>query len=563
LSQTPQQLQSSRRVHHSTAFSSSGRIISEFCAREKKVPRCNKFPFSSIFSGWIDEKSLRPFAEFRDEMKQKGKPRDQFMQAMNDIESFIDNPDGFSALFEPKTPIQKKKASPKPKKSQDIELDFDSLKSDSSVPSSPSIAKTPVATAAAPKRSTSVRSTEKPKVAEKTPKIAEKTPKIAEKTPKVAEKTPKVPAVKRKATRESEPEEEAAPVEAPEPKKPRKTSQVPLASPQRQDSIPEVAKLTKIKSPRAAAPIEPSNTVFGFIGLGIIGQNVLNNMLESGHDVVIWNRTLSRCDEFVNRFGSQCSSVLTPKEVFEQAQITFVCVSDSDAVKETICDGERGVIAADSQSLDKGLVMLSSIDCETSRDISKALMMTGSVRYLEAQVQGSRKQAKEGSLLIIASGDQSLFNDCKSCFRAIAKDARYLGEENEAAVKMNLVLQTVAGVQLAAVSEALALADTFELQLRDILEIIGISNLKSEFIMEKGHVIVKEQFDDTSCKVDTMQKDLKMAIEFGDSLQQPLPIATASNEIFKAAKRLGFGQNDVASIYFASNLKNCVEPNGI
>lgn len=466
------------------------------------------------------------------------------MQAMNDIESFIDNPDGFSALFEPKTPIQKKKASPKPKKSQDIELDFDSLKSDSSVPSSPSVAKTP--TAVVPKRSTSVRSTEKPKV---------------------AEKTPKVPAVKRKATRESEPEEGATvvPVEAslPPVKKPRKTSQVPIASPQRQDSVPEQAKATKIKSPRAAAPIEPSSTVFGFIGLGIIGRNVLTKLLESGHDVVIWNRTLSRCDEFVNRYGSQCSSVLTPKDVFEQAQITFVCVSDSDAVKETICDGERGVIAADNQSLEKGLVMLSSIDCGTSRDISTALMMKGPVRYLEAQLQGSRKQAKEGSLIIIASGDQSLFNDCKSCFRAIAKDTRYLGEENEAAVKMNLVLQTVAGVQLAAVSEALALADTFELQLRDILEIIGISNLNSEFIMEKGDVIIKEQFTDTSMKIDTMQKDLKMAIEFGDSLQQPLPIATASNEIFKAAKRLGLGQDDVSSLFIASNFKSYTDSNGI
>lgn len=502
-----------------------------------------------IFSGWIEEKSLRPFAEFRDEMKSKGKPKDQFMQAMNDIESFIDNPDGFSALFEPKTPIQKKKASPKPKKSQDLELDFDSLKSDSSVPSSPSVAKTPTA-AAAPKRSTSVRSTEKPKV---------------------AEKTPKVPAVKRKATRESEPEEgAAAPVEAslPPVKKPRKTSQVPIASPQRKDSVPEVAKVTKMKSPRAAAPVEPSSTVFGFIGLGIIGRNILTKLLESGHDVVIWNRTMSRCDEFVNRFGSQCSSVMTPKDVFEQAQITFVCVSDSDAVKETICDGERGVIAADNQSLEKGLVMLSSIDCGTSRDISTALMMKGPVRYLEAQVQGSRKQAKEGSLIIIASGDQSLFNDCKSCFRAMAKDTRYLGEENEAAVKMNLVLQTVAGVQLAALTEALALADTFELQLRDILEIIGISNLNSEFIMEKGEVIIKDQFQDTSMKVDTMQKDLKMAIEFGDSLQQPLPIATASNEIFKATKRLGLGHNDVASIYIASNMNsgsnvNYTDSNGI
>lgn len=474
----------------------------------------------------------------------KGKPKDQFQQAMNDIDSFIDNPDGFSALFEPKTPIQKKKSSPKPKK-VDPELDFDSLKSDSSVPSSPNVA-TPKA---APKRSISVRSTEKPKV---------------------AEKTPKVPAVKRKATRESEPDDAIDGESLPPVKKPRKASQTPVASPQRQESHSEptsrrsaVAEATKIKSPRNV--VEASSTVFGFIGLGIMGKTILHNLLESGHDVVINNRTMLKCDEFVTRYGSLCATASSPKEVFEQAQITFVCVSDSDAVKEVICDGAHGIIAADNQSIDKGLVMLSSIDCETSRDIHSALIMSQPVRYLEAQMQGSRHQAKDAGLNIIAAGDRSLYEDCKSCFGAIAKNCRYLGEENEAAIKMNLVLQTIAGVQLAAVSEGLALADSFELQLRDILEIIGISNLNSEFIMEKGEVIIKEQFRDTSMKIDTMQKDLKMAIDFGDSLEQPLPLTTAANEIFKLTKRLGLGQDDVASIYLASTLapKNTYEANGI
>lgn len=503
--------------------------------------------FSYICSAWIEEKSLRPYMEFRDEMKSKGKPKDLFTQAMNDIESFIENPAVFSALFEPKPTAQKKKASPKPKK-QDPELDFDSLKSDSSVPSSPNVSKTPLSTpTAAPKRSSSIRSTEKPRV---------------------AEKTPKVPAVKRKATRESEPEEGVEQEVAPTPtKKPRKTSQAPASSPQRSDSIPEstrrsgIAEVARMRSPRATN--EVPRTVIGFIGLGILGSKILHNFLKAGHDVVIWNRTTSRCDDFVHDYGSQCNAAFSPKEVFENAQITFVCVSDAYAVKETICDGERGVIAAENQSLDKGLVMLSSIDVGTSNDIHSAMLMKGPVRYLEAQVQGSRNQATDGSLIIVAAGDQSLFDDCKSCFKAIAKDTHYLGEEIGAAVKMNLVLQTVAGVQLSAVSEAFALADGFDLQLRDILEIIGISNLNSEFIMEKGEMIIKEKFRDPSMKLNTMQKDLKMAIEFGDASEQPLPLATTSNEIFKSAKRWGLGEGDVSSIYLALNFTGQQQANGI
>jgi 3-hydroxyisobutyrate dehydrogenase len=504
------------------------------------------FFFGSNNYGWIEEKSLRPFDEYREEMKSKGKPKEQFMQAMNDIESFIENPENFSALFEPKPVVQKKKASPKPKK-QDIELDFDSLKSDSSVPSSPNIAK---ATATTPqqvqKRSSSIRSVEKTKS---------------------IEKPSKVPAEKRKATREYDQSEDLEPLNDETPsKKPRKSSQNPSTSPQRKEPAPELSRIAlfedvKQNSPRE--PMEASRTVFGFIGLGILGRNILDRLLKSGHDVVIWNRNNTVCHGFVENYGSQCNAAMSPKDVFEQAQITFVCVADCDAVKETICDGDRGIIAADNQSLDKGLVMLSSIDCETSRDINNALMMKGPVRYLEAQIQGSRNQATSGSLIVIAAGDKTLYHDCESCFKSMAKDSHYLGDEIGAAVKMNLVLQTMAGVQLAAVAEAFALADSFELQLRDILEIIGISNLNSEFIMEKGDVIIKDQFRDPAMKVNTMQKDLKMAIEFGDEQEQPLPLATSANEIFKSAKRLGFGQEDVASIYIALSLKYGTEANGI
>lgn len=417
-------------------------------------------------------------------MKAKGKPKELFQQAVNDIESFMENPDLFSALFETKI-IPKKKASPKPKASQNTEFDFDSLRSESSS-SSPSITKpaTPVSTPAssAPKRSTSVKSNEKPKI---------------------AEKTPKVPPSKRKVTRESDPEEDQNVVATPPAKKSRLSNQNSVTA----------ATVDAVKSP---STFDSSSTIFGFIGLGIMGSNILNNILESGHECVVWNRTSSRCEEFVERFGSICSSALSPKDVFEQAHITFVCVSDSDAVKETLF-GIGGVLTADSNHIEKGLVMLSSIDCETSRDISGAIALKGPVRYLEAQLQGSKNQAVDGSLIVIASGDKSLYDDCKTCFKSIAQQTYYLGEDNESAIKMNLVLQTIAGVQLAALSEAFALADNFDLQLNDILEIIGISNLNSNFISEKGEVIIKEKFRDVSMKVDTMQKDLKMAIDFGDS----------------------------------------------
>lgn len=485
---------------------------------------------------------MKPYHEFKEEYKAKGKPKDQFQQAINDIESFIENPENFSALFEPKTPIQKKKSTPKPKAKQDIEADFDSLKSDSSVPSSPSVSKTSL-----------IAVTTQP-----APKSAEVKAK-PEKVPKEG---------KRKPTRESDNllhedmDIEPATAAQPQAKKPRKSSQAPMSSPKPANEPSEsprrsivTAEASKVlKSP--ARTVEPSANVYGLIGVGIMGSSILENLLASGHEVVIYNRTQSKCDQFI---ASKCTIASSPREVFEQAFITFVCVADCYAVKEVVCDGERGIIAAECNGIEKGLVMLSSLDCETSRDIHGTVLIKD-CRYLEAQIQGSKTEVKQASAIVVTAGEKSLYDECKSCFDSFSKQTYYFGEEPETAVKMNLVLQSMAGVQLAALTEALTLADSLGLQLRDILEIISLSNLSSDFITDKGVVVVEEKFRESTKKVDTMTNDLKMALEFGDSLAQPLPLVAASKEIFKSAKRLGFGEQDCTAAYFALNHnKYCYE----
>lgn len=72
------------------------------------------------------------------------------------------------------------------------------------------------------------------------------------------------------------------------------------------------------------------------------------------------------------------------------------------------------------------------------------------------KIQGSRNQAEEGTLIILAAGEQTLFEECQTCFEAMGKNSFYLGDVGNAS-KMNLILQMLAGVSVAAVAEALSL----------------------------------------------------------------------------------------------------------
>lgn len=102
---------------------------------------------------------------------------------------------------------------------------------------------------------------------------------------------------------------------------------------------------------------------------------------------------------------------------------------------------------------------MTGLDGDTSQDIADAIVSKGG-RYLEAQMQGSRIQAEEGTLIILAAGDRTLFDECQSCFKAMGKSSFFLGDVGNAS-KMYLVLQLFTGVTLAGLAETLALGKLY------------------------------------------------------------------------------------------------------
>lgn len=133
---------------------------------------------------------------------------------------------------------------------------------------------------------------------------------------------------------------------------------------------------------------------------------------------------------------------------------------------------------------EKGYVEMTGIDAETSQDISEAINAKGG-RFLEAQVQGSKVQAEEGTLVILAAGDRTLFDDCQTCFEAMGKNSFYFGEIGNAS-KMNLVLQLITGVTIAGLAEGMALADRIGLHQKDVMEVLELTSLACPAMLEKG-----------------------------------------------------------------------------
>jgi len=286
--------------------------------------------------------------------------------------------------------------------------------------------------------------------------------------------------------------------------------------------------------------IQPSKLNFGFLGLGIMGSGMVKNLLNSGHTVTVWNRTTEKVRDFLEAGAKEA---LTPSDVIAESDITFSCVSDPQAAKDLVF-GNCGVLQEINTT--KGYVEMTGIDSDTSQDIAEAISLKGG-RYLEAQIQGSKSQAQDGTLVILVAGDRSLFDDCQSCFQAMGKNSFYLGEVGNAS-KMNLVLQTMVGVTLAGLAEGMALADRAGLQQKDVMEVLELTGLACPTLLGKGKAIIDGGFP-THQPLQHMQKDLKLSLNMGDQLEQPLPLTASANEVFKHAKRLGYGEHDVSAVY--------------
>lgn len=498
--------------------------VKKAATKNKNGPQFCVFFFGSKNYGWIEQLNCKPYLDFKDELIKSCKTA-TFKEAVAEIEA---------AINDPENNIVEKTA----EQSNGSDDDFDKLRDNDEIIES--VSPVVVINSPAPKRNSSVK-----------------------------KKTPSVKKLKSILNKSSADVDASPPTTTPNRRK-RKLSNDRVSainsdfvdynsltvSPPKKNYLLDRPVAQHIEAKIADIDVEtvtptlknkniiPSTKKFGFLGLGIMGGGMVKNLLNSGHTVYVWNRTMAKCEIFVKAGAIACT---TPSDVVEQAEIIFSCVTDPCVAKELVF-GNCGVLSASNFS-GKGYVEMTGIDHETSADIADGITGRGGM-YLEAQIQGSKKRAEEGALCILTAGDRDLFNECETCFSAIGENSFFLGETGNA-TKMNLVLQSIAGITIAAVGEAFSLADRASLEIKDVMEILKLTSMSSELITDKGNAIMNAE-QNVNQPLSHMQKDLRLALGMADTIEQPLPLIAASNEVFKHAKRMGYGNHDSSAVWFGT-----------
>ncbi|WCJ39502.1 glyoxylate reductase 2 [Euphorbia peplus] len=291
---------------------------------------------------------------------------------------------------------------------------------------------------------------------------------------------------------------------------------------------------------------DDSRTSVGFLGMGIMGSPMAQNLIKAGCDVTVWNRTKSKCDPLIS-LGAKYKP--TPEEVAAACDVTFAMLADPESAVEVAC-GKNGV--ATGMSSGKGYVDVSTVDGGSSKLIGERIKSSGAL-FLEAPVSGSKKPAEDGQLIFLTAGDKSLYEIAAPFLDIMGKSRFYLGEVGNGAA-MKLVVNMVMGSMMASFSEGLLLSEKVGLDPNVLVEVVSQGAISAPMYSMKGPSMIKSQYP-TAFPLKHQQKDLRLALGLAESVSQPTPIAAATNELYKVAKSHGLSDSDFSAVIEALKAK--------
>jgi 3-hydroxyisobutyrate dehydrogenase len=221
-----------------------------------------------------------------------------------------------------------------------------------------------------------------------------------------------------------------------------------------------------------------------------------------------------------------------------------VCVVVNAAQTEQVLFGEHGV--AVSMAADGVFISSATMAPEVARGLAARLEATGR-HYLDAPMSGGSVKANEGALTILASGSPAAFARARKALEAMAGKLYELGDEAGTGAAFKMINQLLAGVHIAAASEAMAFAAKQGLDLAKVFEVITASAGNSwMFENRMPHVLAGDYTPHSA--VEIFVKDLGIIQDMARAERFPVPVAASALQMFLGAAGMGMGREDDASV---------------
>jgi len=272
----------------------------------------------------------------------------------------------------------------------------------------------------------------------------------------------------------------------------------------------------------------------GFIGLGIMGKPMAENLIKGGHLLFLHSRSGVPGD-LIEQGGKVSSSA---KQVAQNADIIITMLPDTPDV-EKVLFGENGVVQGLSQR--KIVVDMSSISPIETRKFAVSINRLGCY-YVDAPVSGGDMGAKDATLTIMVGAQEQVFEKVKPIFELMGKRITLVGD-NGAGQICKIANQIIVALTIEAVGEALLLASKAGVNPNKVRQAL-IGGFASSRILEiHGERMIKREFN-PGFRVELHLKDLNIALSNAHSLGISLPNTATTQKLFNACIAQGDAKFD-------------------
>lgn len=282
----------------------------------------------------------------------------------------------------------------------------------------------------------------------------------------------------------------------------------------------------------------PSLPSVAFLGLGRMGRPMAARLLAAGYPLAVWNRTAERAAALAGK-GARVAA--TPAEAARGARVVVTMLSDPPAVERVVL-GADGVAGA----LERGALV---VDCSTvgpddSRRLAERVRAAGA-RFVDAPVLGSVPAAEQGTLTVLAAGEEGAVAEAEPLLRHFGRVVRAGGTGHGTALK--LVMNLLVGGLTELLAEAFLLAERAGLDKQVVRETLGSSVLASPFVGYKAPQLLDRQFSPLFTTA-LMLKDLNLVLDLAREHALRLPAASAIRDQYAAAADAGRAEQDFSAV---------------
>lgn len=275
--------------------------------------------------------------------------------------------------------------------------------------------------------------------------------------------------------------------------------------------------------------------------MGSMGSAMARNLVKAGQELIVYNRTQSRAEEF-RSLGARVAS--TPSEAATGVDVVFTMLAD-DSSTEAVVFGTGGIL--NSLAAGAAHICSSTISVALSRRLANAHQEKRQ-DYIAAPVFGRPEAAVAVKLFIVVAGPRKQVERCQPLFDVLGQKTFVIGEDGPAAHVIKITGNFMISTVIEALAEGFALVRKSGIEANQFLDVMTNSLFSAPIYKTYGTMLASEKFEPPGFKLPLGLKDNRLVIAAAEQTAVPMPMASLVHDRFLAAIAQGLSESDWSAI---------------